>query len=105
MNAELAESHREAFLEHREAFGVSMTINSETVTVVANDAEFSRELIEGGFSTKADVKVHYLIADFVTPPVLGMSAAYQGAVWRIIEASARPGALIGELRLEPRSGR
>lgn len=101
MQQELQDAFLDAFRESREAFGVPIAINGQTIEALVSDAEFSRELSEGGFSSSADIKAHILASDLTTPVAVGQRAVFKGAAFRVVEVAQRPGNLIAEVRLEP----
>ncbi len=101
MNLSLATSYQEAFLEHREEFGVDITINGDDVEAIVSESQFGRELMEGGFADDADIEVKFLIADLTELPSLGQVVSYRDRAFRVSRLGFQPGALIGEITCRP----
>lgn len=101
MTAETASTLAEAFREHRDAFGVSLTLGETTVTALVKDSAMSRELVEGGFADEGAVEAKVLLADLPMQPSLGMTANYKSRPMRVSSLSIQPGGLIAELSLRP----
>jgi hypothetical protein len=101
MTSETAATFASAFREHREAFGVSITIGTTAITAIVNESQFGRELMEGGFAQEGDIEVKYLIADLATAPVIGTAATYRDRSFRVSRVANQPGSLIGELSMRP----
>lgn len=101
MQSEMANTFLDGFLEHRDDFGVEITIANETVTAIVNESQFGRELMEGGFADEADIEVKFLISDLTQIPSLGNSVAYRSRAFRVSRLGIQPGALIGELTCRP----
>lgn len=101
MSPVIAESLCEAFLEHRELFGVIASFGDTGVVVVAGESAFSRELREGGFAETGDVAIKYLIADLSTAPAKGDPVTYKSRLHRVESIATQPGSLVGELSLRP----
>jgi len=105
MNAEIIATIAEAFREHREAFGVAVTINNQTITAVVNESPFSRDLIDGGFADSGEVSVKFLIADLTTAAAIGQSAVYRERSFRIQTLTIQPGSKVAEAILRPSRGK
>lgn len=102
MTSETAQTFADAFLEHREAFGVSATIGTDPeISVLANESQFGRELKDGGFAQEGDVEMKYLLADLTTQPELGTAATYRARSFKVKQISTQPGALVGEILIRP----
>lgn len=101
MTAETAQSLADAFREHREAFGVSMTIAGTAIVAVVNQAPFGRELMDGGFADEGEVDAKVLLSDLPTLPSIGTAAVFAGRSLRVARVNIRTGGLIGELTLRP----
>ena len=101
MTAETANDLAEAFREHRDAFGVSVTFGSTTITAIVAEVEFGRELAAGGFAETGDMQCKILLADLTATPAIGSSAAYNGRAFRVQGVAIPPGSLIGEFTLRP----
>lgn len=101
MQAELAESYLDAFREHRDEYGVSITINGETVSAIVNESQFGRELMEGGFADDSDIEVKFIIADLSEIPVLGNPVVYRDRNFRVSRLGLQPGALVAEITCRP----
>lgn len=101
MTEETASELAEAFREHRDAFGVPLTLNGSEVVAVVNESAFGRELMEGGFAEDADVQVKVLLADLAALPSIGAAASYNGRTFRVQRFAIQPGTLVGEYTLRP----
>lgn len=102
MQTATAESFRDAFIEQRdEHFGVSITINGETITAIVNESQFARELMEGGFADEADIEVKFVLADLTAIPSLGNTVTYRDRTFKVSRLGIQPGALIGEITCRP----
>jgi hypothetical protein len=95
INADLSE----AFIEHREAFGVPITFGAAAITAVVAESEFSRDLVEGGFSANAELQCKVLLSDLAALPSIGTLATYQATSFKVSKVAIRPGGLIGEYTL------
>lgn len=91
----------EAFLEHREAFGVPITFGETTIQAVAAETETSRELRDGGWADGADTKVKLLLSDLAILPSIGATGLYQERRFKVQSMAIQPGGLIGEYTLRP----
>jgi hypothetical protein len=101
MQTEAANSFSEAFLEHREHFGVSITINGESITATVSESQFARELMEGGFADESDIEVKFLISDLSTIPAIGNPVVYRSRNFKVSRLGFQPGALVGEITCRP----
>lgn len=101
MNSETAETFGSAFLSHREAYGVAITINGQDIAAIVNESPFSRELMEGGFADDGDIEVKFLLSDLSAIPSLGTSAVYRSRNFRVSRVAIQPGSLIGEITCRP----
>lgn len=91
----------EAFLEHREGFGVPITFGATAITAVVAESEFSRSLVDGGWAADAEVKAKVLLSDLPNLPTQGSSVTYQGQPFKVSRIAIHPGAHIGEYTLRP----
>lgn len=105
MNAETAAAIAEAFREHRDAFGVAITINGDTISAVVNDSPYSRELIEGGFANDGEISVKCLTADLSTTPAIGQTCSYKSRSFLISSVSIQPGSAVAEIQMRPARGK
>jgi hypothetical protein len=101
MNIETASAIADAYSEHREAFGVPLTIGSEDILAIVNDSPLGRELVEGGFTDEGEVEAKVLLSDLSTLPSIGAAASYKSRTYRVARISIQPGGLIGEYSLRP----
>lgn len=101
MKPELATAIAEAFREHRDAFGVSITFGAATVTAIVGESDLGRELVGGGFAEVGDLKCKLLLADLQSPLALGNPATYKGRNFKVSSLSVQPGSLLGEVNLRP----
>ena len=101
MNESTATDISEAFLEMREAFGVPATIGETALTVIASEAQFGRELSDGGFAENGDVDLKYLLSDLEEQPSIGVTVLYRARTFRVKEIGTHPTALVGELTIRP----
>jgi hypothetical protein len=102
MTARTGQDLAEAFLEARDAFGVAVTLGSQTIQAIADESEFARDLVEGGFRLDAEVRTKVLLSDLTTLPSLGTAATYDGQSFRVSRVAITQGGLIGEFTLTPR---
>ncbi len=101
MTAETANDLAEAFREHRDAFGVSITFGDEEITAIVGEAEFGRELAAGGFAETGDLSCKFLLADLPSPPAIGDPASYNSRSFKVSSVANQPGSLVGECNLRP----
>lgn len=101
MNQATAESIADAFREHREAFGVPITIGETEITAIVKESPFGRELVEGGFADDGDIEVQLLLSDLQALPSIGTAATYRDRSFRVSRVAFQPGGLVGELTLRP----
>jgi hypothetical protein len=101
MTAETANDLAEAFREHRDAFGVSITFGSTEITAIVAEAEFGRELAAGGFAETGDLSCKLLLSDLPTAPAIGAPATYNGRTYKISSVAKQPGSLVSECNLRP----
>lgn len=101
MTSETATALAEAFREHRDAFGVSITFGSTVITALVAENEFSRELAAGGFAEAGDLSVKLLLADLTIAPTHGDPVTYQTRSFRVSQKAIQPGGLVGEFTLRP----
>lgn len=101
MKVSLATSISEAYLEHREEFGVEITIAAEVVEAIVSEAQFGRELMEGGFADESDIEVKFLISELSGIPSLGDVVSYRDRSFRVSRLGIQPGALVGEITCRP----
>lgn len=101
MTAETASALAEAFREHRDAFGVSITFGQTTITAVVAKSDFSRELVEGGFAESGDLSAKILLEDLTTVPEIGSTVIYQARPFKVASKAIQPGGLVGEFELRP----
>lgn len=104
MSPELAEELAEAFREHRDAFGVSITIGSDEITAIVQESEMSRDLSEigGGFHPEMEFHAKALLSDLSEIPALGAPVVYSGQKLKISRLAIHPGGLIAEFSIRPR---
>lgn len=108
MNAETAESFRDAFLEMREAFGVPLVVSGREVVAIINESSFGTDLVSGGLVAEGEVEAKILaadVADLAKPLDLDAPAAYKNRNFRISHIAQQPQSFIIELRLRPMRGR
>jgi hypothetical protein len=103
MTDEISSAIAEAFREHRDAFGVPITIGGKSITAVVNENEFSRELVEGGFAEAGNMSVKALLADFTTVPTIGTAATYKSRAFKVSAVLSAPGASVAEFAITPAS--
>jgi len=101
MTGETATALAEAFREHRDAFGVSITFGTTTITAIVGEAEFSRELVEGGFAEAGNLQSKVLLSDLAAVPAIGSAVTYQGRQFKVASRAIQPGGLVGEFELRP----
>lgn len=101
MTATTASAIAEAFREHRNAFGVSITFGATTITAIVAESEFSRELEAGGFADAGELQSKVLLADLPGVPEIGSAVTYQEKTYRVDKRAIQPGGLIGEFTLRP----
>lgn len=105
MNPVAAAALTEAFLEHRECFGVAVEINGVEVLAVVSESAFSRDLLDGGFAADGEVNLKLLLSELGTMPENGHAAIYQERPFNVSAVASQPGSDIIELRLRPSRGR
>lgn len=101
MTAETATALAEAFREHRDAFGVSITFGQTTITAVVGESEDFRELVEGGFAQTGDKASRILLADLPSIPVTGSAVSYNGRYYKVGPIINPPGSLTALFQLKP----
>lgn len=101
MTAETANDLAEAFREHRDAFGVSITFRSTVITAIVAEAEFGRELAAGGFAETGDLSCKFLLADLSAALVIGDPAIYNSRTFKVSGFAKQPGSMVGECTLRP----
>ncbi len=101
MNAETSNTLAEAFREHRDAFGVSITFGVTAITALVGESPFSRDLTEGGFADSGTLKTKILLADLPTLPPIGSLVTYQDRAYKVSTQALQPGGQIGEFELRP----
>ena len=101
MQTAIANSIKDAFVQHRADYGVSITIDSETVTAIVSESQFARELMEGGFADEGDIEVKVLLSDLAQIPSLGKPVSFRSRNFRISRVGTQPGALVGEISCRP----
>lgn len=105
MNSETSSALADAFLEHREAFGVLIEIEGEEVLAVVNTVDVDRTLVEGGFAEDGDVTAILLRAEMPFATALGKSAKYQDREYRIKSLTPEVNRPTIRLGLRPLRGR
>ena len=83
MNPETSSALADAFLEHREAFGVSIQIEGEEVLAVVNTVDVDRTLVEGGFAEDGEVTATILRDELPVAAANGKAATYQERKYHI----------------------
>ena len=101
MQSATANAFLEAFQEHRDDFGVSITIAGQTITATVNESQFGRELMEGGFADESDIEVKFILADLSAIPSIGNIVNYRNRVFKVSRLGIQPGSLIGEITCRP----
>lgn len=91
----------DAFLEHRETFGVSIIFGTKEITAIVAESQFSRELVEGGFAEAGDLKCKLLLSDLPATPEIGSPVIYEKRPFKVSSRAIQPGSLIGEFDLHP----
>ncbi|MCW1921312.1 hypothetical protein OKA05_02035 [Luteolibacter arcticus] len=90
-----------AFLEMRDAVGVSITFDATTIQAVVSETPFGRELVAGGFQTEADSEGMLLLSDLPSQPTLGRLVRYKDMPWTVSKVDVQPGHLVGKFTLKP----
>ena len=101
MTEETASAIAEAFREHRDAFGVSITFGAVTITGIVAESQFSRELVDGGFAEAGNLQSKILLNDLPSLPDIGSPVTYQEKSYRVHSRAIQPNGLIGEFELRP----
>ena len=101
MQSEAANSFKEAFLDHREFFGVTITIAGQLISAIVAESQFGRELMEGGFADDADIEVKFLLSDLPSIPSIGNPVSYRDRSFKVSRLGIQPGSLIGEITCRP----
>jgi hypothetical protein len=101
MQTAIANSIKDAFVQHRADYGVSITIDGETVTAIVSESQFARELMEGGFADEGDIEVKVLLSDLTQIPSLGKPVLFRSRNFRVSRVGTQPGALVGEISCRP----
>lgn len=101
MTSETASALAEAFREHRDAFGASITFGSTEITGIVGESEDFRELVEGGFAQTGEKACTVLLSDLAATPVTGSSATYNGRSYKVGPTIIPPGGLLGTFQLTP----
>ena len=101
MQTAIANSIKDAFVQHRDDYGVSITIDGETVTAIVSESQFARELMEGGFADEGDIEVKVLLSDLAQIPSLGKPVSFRSRNFRVSRVGTQPGALVGEISCRP----
>lgn len=101
MTAETANDLAEAFREHRDAFGVSITFGSTPITAIVAEAEFGRELVAGGFAETGDLSCKLLLSDLTAAPGIGDPVTYNDRSFKVSSFAKQPGSLVVECNLRP----
>lgn len=96
-----ASSFAEAFLEHRDEFGVEITFAATTITATVSESQFGRDLMEGGFADDGDIEVKFLLSDLESIPSIGSSVTYRDRAFKVSRLGIQPGALVGEVTCRP----
>lgn len=105
MNPETSSALADAFLEHREAFGVLLEIEGAEVLAVVNQVDVDRSLVEGGFAEDGEVSAIILRAEMPFTSLLGKSARYQDREYRIKSLTPEVNRPTIRLGLRPVRGR
>lgn len=101
MQTAIANSIKDAFVQHRDDYGVSITIDGETVTAIVSESQFARELMEGGFADEGDIEVKLLLSDLTQIPSLGKPVVFRSRNFRVSRVGTQPGSLVGEITCRP----
>ena len=101
MQTAIANSIKDAFVQHRADYGVSITIDGETVTAIVSESQFARELMEGGFADEGDIEVKVLLSDLTQIPSIGKQVSFRSRNFRVSRVGTQPGALVGEISCRP----
>jgi|TARA_R110000803_G_scaffold41295_2_gene88880 hypothetical protein len=101
MQAAIANSIKDAFVQHRSDYGVSITIDSEVVTAIVSESQFARELMEGGFADEGDIEIKVLLSDLAQIPSLGKPVVFRSRNFRVSRVGTQPGAFVGEISCRP----
>ena len=101
MQTAIANSIKDAFVQHRDDYGVSITIDGETVTAIVSESQFARELMEGGFADEGDIEVKVLLSDLTQIPSLGKPVSFRSRNFRVSRVGTQPGAFVGEISCRP----
>lgn len=101
MQTAIANSIKDAFVQHRSDYGVSIIIDGETVQAIVAESQFARELMEGGFADDGDIDVKFLISDLTASPAIAMPVVYRSRNFKVSRVGTQPGALVGEITCRP----
>jgi hypothetical protein len=101
MQSEIAGSLAAAFEEHRDDYGVLITIGGEEISAIVSESQFGRDLMEGGFADEGDLQVKFLLSDLTTIPALGNSVTFRARSFKVSRLGFQPGALVGEITCRP----
>lgn len=101
MQSEIANTLSGGFEQHRDSYGVSITINGEAITAIVSESQFGRELMEGGFADEGDIEVKFLLSDLPAIPSLGKIVIFNGRNFKISRVGVQPGSLVGEITGRP----
>lgn len=101
MQTAIANSIKDAFLQHRDEYGVTITIIDTEVIAVVNESQFSRDLMEGGFADDGEIEVKFLLSDLTSTPNLGASVSYRSRNFKVSQIGTHPGSLVGEITCRP----
>jgi len=63
MNDNVALDLKDAFIEHRNDFGVTITHNGNDYQAIIAESEYTRTLVMGGFSDDGDIRIKLLRSD------------------------------------------
>jgi hypothetical protein len=101
MKDAISASLSEAFIEHRDEFGVDITIAGQIIDALVSESQFARELMEGGFADEGDIDVKFLLSDLAAIPSLGSAVSYRERDFKVSRLGIQPGALVGEITCRP----
>ncbi len=101
MQTAIANSISEAFQEHRDSYGVAITIGGEEITAIVAESQLGRDLMEGGFADEGDIDAKFLLSDLTAIPSRGTAVIFNGRNYKVSRLGITPGALVGEITGRP----
>lgn len=105
MNLETSSAIADAFLDLREAFGVSIQIEDAEILAVVNTVDVDRALVEGGFAEDGEVTATILRDDLPVAAANGKPATYQDRKYHIRSITPEANRPTVRIVLRPLRGR